>query len=115
MIASAEEAGAYAGLVTCSSIGLAVELSRSFVQIPVFRVDQPRAERAVQLGSRIGVAATLRTTLEPTAALIAAQAQAVGKPVQINARLLRKRCLMQSLNLRLTRRHTGERKPGMIG
>ncbi|HZQ08790.1 MAG TPA: aspartate/glutamate racemase family protein, partial [Anaerolineae bacterium] len=85
--ASAEDAGADAVLVTCSSVGAAVELARSFVQIPVFRVDQPMAERAVEMGNRIGVAATLRTTLEPTAALIARQANLANKHVEVVTRI----------------------------
>ncbi len=78
LIGLAQESGADAVLVTCSSIGSAVELSRAAVDIPVFRVDEPMADEAIRLGQRIGVAATLQTTLDPTAALIharAAQAQ----------------------------------------
>jgi len=40
------------------------------VGIPVVRVDEPMAEKAVQTGTRIGVAATLATTLKPTTELI---------------------------------------------
>jgi hypothetical protein len=40
------------------------------------RVDEPMAAVAVRLGRRIGVLATLRTTLEPTAALIRRKAGA---------------------------------------
>jgi Asp/Glu/hydantoin racemase len=87
LIVSAEEAGASVVMVTCSSVGPAVELARSFVQIPVLRVDQPMAERAVRMGNRIGVAATLRTTLEPTAGLIAAQSDLTGKSVEVITRL----------------------------
>lgn len=74
LIGLAQESGADAVLVTCSSIGSAVELSRAAVDIPVFRVDEPMADEAIRLGQRIGVAATLRTTLDPTAALIRARA-----------------------------------------
>ena len=62
-VAAAEAAGADFVLVTCSSIGPAVEVAAKMVDIPVLRVDQPMADRAVQLGPRIGVAATLPTTL----------------------------------------------------
>ena len=63
LVQSAEEAGADVVLVTCSSIGPAVEVARSFVDIPVLRVDQPMADEAVRTGERIGVIATLPTTL----------------------------------------------------
>jgi Asp/Glu/hydantoin racemase len=86
-LASAQEAGADLVMVTCSSVGPAVDLGKAMVSIPVFRVDQPMADLAVQMGSRIGVAATLRTTLDPTAALIKTRAQAAQKQVQVISRL----------------------------
>lgn len=79
LVGLAQESGADAVLVTCSSIGPAVELSRATVNIPVFRVDEPMADEALQLGRRIGVAATLATTLQPTAALIQARARAAQR------------------------------------
>src|SRR6266542_3950668 len=69
-IASAEAAGADFIMVTCSSIGAAVEAAVPLMGVPVLRVDQPMAQLAVQTGKRIGVVATLPTTLEPTADLI---------------------------------------------
>src|SRR3954468_11277539 len=80
---SAEEAGADAILVTCSSIGPAVEAARPFVNVPVLRVDQPMADTAVSTGRRIGVIATLSTTLAPTAQLIRARAAAQGREIEI--------------------------------
>jgi Asp/Glu/hydantoin racemase len=80
---SAEEAGADAILVTCSSIGPAVEAAQQFINIPVIRVDVPLADKAIGIGSRIGVVATLPTTLEPTVALINRQAQRQGKAVDV--------------------------------
>jgi Asp/Glu/hydantoin racemase len=86
-ITAAESAGADYVLVTCSSIGPAVEVAATMVDIPVLRVDQPMADRAVQSGPRIGVAATLRTTLVPTADLIERRAATAGKSIQIQSRL----------------------------
>ena len=60
-VVSAEEAGADFILVTCSSIGPAVETGATLVDVPVLRVDQPMADKAVQIGSKIGVVATLST------------------------------------------------------
>src|SRR6476659_5300369 len=51
----ADEAGANYILVTCSSMGRAVEASRAIVAAKVLRVDEPMAEKAVATGSRIGV------------------------------------------------------------
>jgi Asp/Glu/hydantoin racemase len=86
-VASAAEAGAEYILVTCSSIGRAVETAAGLVGVPVLRVDQPMADQAVQTGRRIGVVATLPTTLEPTADLIQRRAQRAGKQVEITSRL----------------------------
>ena len=69
-IESAVDAGASAVLVTCSSIGAAAELARQVVPVPVIRVDEAMADEAVRIGPRIGVIATLSTTLEPTADLV---------------------------------------------
>ncbi len=77
-VASAEEAGADVVLVTCTSIGAAVEMARSLVGVPVVRVDEAMADEAVRRGRRIGVAATLRTTLEPTTDLLRRRAAAAG-------------------------------------
>lgn len=86
-ILSAEAAGADFILVTCSSIGRAVETAASLSAVPVLRVDQPMADRAVQTGSRIGVVATLPSTLEPTAELIQRRAQQAGRQVELRSRL----------------------------
>jgi Asp/Glu/hydantoin racemase len=70
-------------MVTCSSIGPAVDLIQSRFQKPVLRVDEPMAEAAVARGQRIGVAATLLTTLEPTSELLRRKAQEAGKQVEL--------------------------------
>ena len=83
LVESAASAGATAVLVTCSSIGPAVTIAQSLFDIPVLRVDEAMAEEAIARGSRIGVLATLRTTLEPTIALVRDKAVAAGKQVTI--------------------------------
>ena len=86
-VLSAEAAGADFILVTCSSIGRAVEAAARQARVPVLRVDQPMADQAVSLGKRIGVVATLATTMEPTVDLIRRRAQAAGREVTVTARL----------------------------
>ncbi len=63
---SAEEAGADYIFTTCSSIGDATEAARSFVKIPIVRIDEAMARQAVRNWTRIAVLATLPTTLGPT-------------------------------------------------
>src|SRR5258708_5132992 len=86
-VASAELAGADYILVTCSSIGRAVEVAAGLSSVPVLRVDQPMADEAVRIGRRIGVIATLPTTLEPTADLIERRAQKAGKAIDLASKL----------------------------
>jgi Asp/Glu/hydantoin racemase len=86
-VAAAEDAGADYILVTCSSIGRAVESAAELASVPVLRVDQPMADRAVASAMRIGVIATLPTTLEPTADLIHRRADSAGKRVEVVSRL----------------------------
>jgi Asp/Glu/hydantoin racemase len=86
-VESAIGAGADIVVVTCSSIGPAVEASRPFVDAPLVRIDEPMADLAVQSGSRVGVLATLATTLEPTADLVERRAAAAGKPVTVRPQL----------------------------
>ena len=69
-IRAALDAGNDLVLVTCSSVGPAVEQIAGRDGRPILRIDEAMADRALELGRRIGVIATLSTTLEPTADLI---------------------------------------------
>ena len=82
-IDSAGRAGADAVLVTCSSIGEVVTTAAGLFDFPVIRVDDAMAEKAVSIGNRIGVLATLRTTLEPTIALVHKMARTMAPGRQI--------------------------------
>lgn len=86
-IKSATTGGADYILVTCSSIGPAVEAAAANCPVPVLRVDQPMADRAVLTGRRIGVIATLPTTLDPTADLVRRRAALAGKRIVLTPRL----------------------------
>lgn len=84
-VGAAEAAGADHILVTCSSIGAAVEQAALLTGVPVWRVDQPMADRAVREGTRIGVVATLPTTLQPTSDLVRRRAVAAGKTIELES------------------------------
>ena len=84
---SAEAAGAEFIMYTCSSIGAAVETAATLSGVPVLRVDQPMADLAVQTGTRIGVIATLPTTLAPTSDLVRRRAMAAGKTIELTSKL----------------------------
>lgn len=83
LVGSTFDAGADATLVTCSSIGPAVDIAAQLNDKPVLRVDRPMAEKAVAAGNRVGVLATLSTTLAPTAALVRRVAEEAGREIEI--------------------------------
>lgn len=79
----AEQVGADAVLNACSSVGAVVARMRQEVAIPVVRIDEAMAEAAVRRGRRIGVIATLITTLKPTIELVQSKAEAAGLDIEI--------------------------------
>ena len=83
LVQLAREGGADAVMVTCSSIGPAASAARGLFDFPVIRVDEAMAEKAVRAGRRIGVAATVRTTLEPTLALLREKARDAGREIDL--------------------------------
>ncbi|WP_324765127.1 aspartate/glutamate racemase family protein (plasmid) [Sinorhizobium meliloti] len=84
---SAVDAGASAVLVTCSSLGPAVDAAVPLCPVPLFRIDDGMAIEAIQRGDRIGVLATLPTTMNPTTRLIERHAQRMGHDVSVTGRL----------------------------
>jgi Asp/Glu/hydantoin racemase len=83
LVASTFDAGADATLVTCSSIGPAVDIAALLHDEPVLRVDAPMAEKAVAQGRKIGVLATLSTTLAPTVDLVRRKAAEAGREIEL--------------------------------
>lgn len=83
-VQAAEQMGAAAVLLTCSSISPCADAARPFVRIPVLKVDEPMVDEAVARGQRIGVAATAPTTLAPTVELVRVRAALAGKAVTVD-------------------------------
>ncbi|WP_019068225.1 aspartate/glutamate racemase family protein [Streptomyces hokutonensis] len=80
--------GARAVLCTCSTIGAVAESAGVGVGVPVLRGDRPMAAAAVAAGARVVVAATLESTLRPTAALIEEEARRIGRSVTVRTLLV---------------------------
>jgi Asp/Glu/hydantoin racemase len=80
---AAQDTGADLIFNTCSSIGDVAIMARSLVAIPLVKIDDAMAAEAVRTGARVGVLATLQTTLAPTVRLVKAQAAAAGRSVSI--------------------------------
>lgn len=82
-----QQMGADVLLNACSSVGEAASTARAAISIPIIKIDEVMAQQAVNTGTKIGVVATVRTTLEPTVRLIQAKAAAAGKAIQVTEAL----------------------------
>lgn len=82
-VALAQEAGAEVILFTCSSTSPAVNTVRQLVDVPIVKIDDAMMARAVELGPRVGLLCTSKTTVEPSEGLIREHAAAKGKTVTI--------------------------------
>jgi Asp/Glu/hydantoin racemase len=80
---AAQDTGADLIFNTCSSIGDVAIMARRLVSIPIVKIDDAMAAEAVRIGTRIGVLATLPTTLAPTVRLVQAQAEKAGRTVSV--------------------------------
>lgn len=86
MYTAAVAQGADAIMNICSSVGEvadAFQNAAAYIGVPVVRVDEDMCREAVRTGLRIGVLATLPTTLEPTKGTIRRVARAMGKHVEL--------------------------------
>jgi Asp/Glu/hydantoin racemase len=82
-----QQMGAAALLNACSSVGEAASAARPAIGIPLIKIDEVMAEQAVAAGPRIGVVATVKTTLEPTVRLIKAKAATAGRAIEVTEAL----------------------------
>jgi Asp/Glu/hydantoin racemase len=80
---AAEEAGADIILNTCSSIGEVVDSARKCAHVPIVKIDDAMTLKAVNMGSRVGVIATLTTTLGPTVRLVQSKAAEIDKDIKV--------------------------------
>ncbi len=80
---AAREAGVDVILNTCSSVGEVADHAQCFLTTPILKIDTPMAREAVASSTRIGVLATLPSTLTPTMNLVRHEAARAGKEVQI--------------------------------
>lgn len=81
----AREAGANLIMVCCSSISPGVDVARQIVDVPVLKIDDPMAEKAVEIGDTIGVLSTASTTLTNSSELVKSKAELKGRSVKIKS------------------------------
>lgn len=75
-------------LSACSTVGGFAEEADHELRVPVLRIDEAMAEKAVARGEKIGVFATLNSTLNPTVSLIKRKAEKAGRTVSVRAVLV---------------------------
>jgi Asp/Glu/hydantoin racemase len=80
---AAEQAGAELVQLTCSSISPCADIATAMVGIPVLKIDVPMIDKAFTIGTRIGVAATAMSALNPLVDLVRSRAELMGKSVQV--------------------------------
>ena len=74
-------------LLACSTFNRAVEYARPMVDTPLLQIDRPMMDLAVQAGSRIGLLATVPTTVPASERLLRLAASEAGKEIHVETRL----------------------------
>jgi aspartate/glutamate racemase len=78
-----QEAGADMILLACSTFNYAAELARPMIDIPIMQIDRPMMELAVCQGRRIGLLATLATTVPSSERLLRIVAAENKKDIEV--------------------------------
>ena len=85
---NAQELGVDLNINQCSSVGEAADAIMPFLDTPVLKIDQAMAERAVELGRKIAVIATVESTTGPSVRLIESVAAKMGKEIEVELHLV---------------------------
>jgi len=72
----------------CSTVGDVADVARKILTIPIVKIDEAMVMEALEKGNRIGVLATLPSTLNPTCRLVENIAFEANKKVHINRGLV---------------------------
>jgi len=78
-----QESGVELILLACSTFNYAAELARPMIDIPILQIDRPMMELAVMQGKRVGLLATLPSTVPSSERLLRIVAAEKNRPVEI--------------------------------
>jgi aspartate/glutamate racemase len=78
-----QEAGADMILLACSTFNYAAELARPMIDVPIMQIDRPMMELAVCQGRKVGLLATLSTTVPSSERLLRIVAAERKKEVEV--------------------------------
>lgn len=84
---SQQEYGVDLILLACSTFNRAAEYARPMIDTPLLQIDRPMMDLAVQDGKRVGLLATVPTTVPASERLLRLAASEAGREVQITTRL----------------------------
>jgi aspartate/glutamate racemase len=84
---SQQEYGVDLILLACSTFNRAAEYARPMIETPILQIDRPMMDLAVRDGHRIGLLATVPTTVPASERLLRLAAQEAGKTIDVKLRL----------------------------
>jgi Asp/Glu/hydantoin racemase len=84
---SQQEYGVDLILLACSTFNQAVEFARPMVGTPLLQIDRPMMDLAVRDGRRIGLLATVPTTVPSSERLLRLAAREAGREIEVVLRL----------------------------
>jgi len=84
---SQQEYGVDLILLACSTFNRAAEYARPMIETPILQIDRPMMDLAVRDGQRIGLLATVPTTVPASERLLRLAAQEAGKTIEVRLRL----------------------------
>ena len=84
---SQQEYGVDLILLACSTFNRAVEQARPMIDTPMLQIDRPMMDLAVRDGSRIGLLATVPTTVPASERLLRLAAAEAGRDIRVTTRL----------------------------
>lgn len=73
----------------CSSVGEVADAIKPFVDVPVIKVDEAMARKAVSMGKKIAMIATVPTTVGPSSRLIEWAAKEAGKEIELDIHVVK--------------------------
>lgn len=85
---NAQELGVDLIVNQCSSVGEAADQIAPFLNVPILKIYEAMAEKAVQMGRKIAVVATVESTTGPSVRLIEKKAKELGKEVEVDLHLV---------------------------
>ena len=80
--------GVDAILNQCSSVSEVAEEAKKLIDVPIVKVDEAMARKAVSMGEKIAVVATVASTLPPSCRLVESMAAEAGKEIDLREYLV---------------------------